>query len=329
MEDFAKCMIIDNSLTISHSDIEWLEKLFPTHMRYVQNMNESGIMHHAYCITSPVSHGGAQQAFSQYIASLILQQDVQNTHRPLHDLWLARPDAETNAMITVDTAHALSAHVRSVPQVAPARVAILNAAHMMNAQAANALLKTIEEPQDASVIVLTTSQPERLPKTVRSRVHSIDLPPLSQELVNQHVASPLHRDWVAGRFDRFVQLQSAAPDEQEKNINEWKEEIKIAIQFVAAGTAERESLLPEKSERHSIGRFVSALEMIFRDSLSRQVQATIPLMLSSFQDQMEAIDRTYSERALHQRLQLCHTLARMVSHNVNARMIRDYLIIAL
>ncbi|MGB9680607.1 MAG: ATP-binding protein [Minisyncoccia bacterium] len=56
------------------------------------------------------------------------------------------------------------------PQIADLRIAIINEAEKMNAEAQNAFLKTLEEPPPKSLIILITSQPEKLYKTLISRL---------------------------------------------------------------------------------------------------------------------------------------------------------------
>jgi DNA polymerase-3 subunit delta' len=55
------------------------------------------------------------------------------------------------------------------PLQARRRFFILLHAHQMNNEAANALLKTLEEPQTRSTIILATARPTSLPPTIRSR----------------------------------------------------------------------------------------------------------------------------------------------------------------
>jgi replication-associated recombination protein RarA len=61
------------------------------------------------------------------------------------------------------------------------RVAILHEAHKMNEEAQNALLKTLEESPETTLIVLTTSDIDRLLPTVRSRVVKVDVLPLAKD----------------------------------------------------------------------------------------------------------------------------------------------------
>lgn len=83
----------------------------------------------------------------------------------------------------------MSAHRRG------ARVGVIAPAEAMNASAANALLKTLEEPPPGAMLVLASSQPGRLPPTVASRCLRVAAPmPSTREavawLAAQGVADP-------------------------------------------------------------------------------------------------------------------------------------------
>ena len=59
------------------------------------------------------------------------------------------------------------------------KVVIVDDADTMNQYAANAFLKTLEEPPEESLIILVSSNPGRLPDTIRSRCSRINFTPLS------------------------------------------------------------------------------------------------------------------------------------------------------
>jgi DNA polymerase-3 subunit delta' len=61
------------------------------------------------------------------------------------------------------------------------KVVIVDEADTMNPFAANAFLKTLEEPPKDSLIILISSNPERLPDTIRSRCSRVNFTPLSHE----------------------------------------------------------------------------------------------------------------------------------------------------
>jgi DNA polymerase-3 subunit delta' len=61
------------------------------------------------------------------------------------------------------------------------KVVIVDDADTMNPYAANAFLKTLEEPPTDSLIILVSSNPDRLPDTIRSRCSRVNFSPLSYE----------------------------------------------------------------------------------------------------------------------------------------------------
>jgi DNA polymerase-3 subunit delta' len=64
------------------------------------------------------------------------------------------------------------------PMTADRRIAIVDDAHLMNAESANALLKTLEEPPPRAVLILIASQIDGLLPTIRSRCQTIRFAPL-------------------------------------------------------------------------------------------------------------------------------------------------------
>lgn len=81
--------------------------------------------------------------------------------------WL-RPESKLR-VIVVDQVRALLQTVYLKPIEARYKVAIITAADRLNPQAANAFLKTLEEPPERSVLLLLTTEPSRVLETVRSR----------------------------------------------------------------------------------------------------------------------------------------------------------------
>lgn len=68
------------------------------------------------------------------------------------------------------------------------RVAIVDSADEMNANAANALLKNLEEPPSRSLFILISHQPGRLLPTIRSRCRKLTLEPLSPQAIDALLA---------------------------------------------------------------------------------------------------------------------------------------------
>jgi DNA polymerase-3 subunit delta' len=93
------------------------------------------------------------------------------------DYRMVRPE-EDGKIIKVDQIRELGAFLGYTAQYGGRKIALLEPADRLNVNAANSLLKTLEEPPGDSLLLLVTAQPARLPATVRSRCQRIgfDLP---------------------------------------------------------------------------------------------------------------------------------------------------------
>jgi DNA polymerase III subunit delta' len=85
--------------------------------------------------------------------------------------------------IVVDDARAIAAFLHLTPSQGAWRVVIVDGADDMNRNAANALLKVLEEPPKRAVLLLTSESPGRLLPTIRSRCRMLHMNPLPQESV--------------------------------------------------------------------------------------------------------------------------------------------------
>ena len=80
---------------------------------------------------------------------------------------------EAGKQIRIDPIRELSAYLTLSSQYAGFKVAIITPAERMNVNAANSLLKTLEEPTSGSVLILVAERPVLLPATVRSRCQTV------------------------------------------------------------------------------------------------------------------------------------------------------------
>ncbi len=91
--------------------------------------------------------------------------------------------------ILIDAIRAIETESNFRPYEAKARFFIIDQADKMNDAAANALLKTLEEPSNTSHIFLVTSRPNSLLQTIRSRCQTIRFAPLEANEIEQHLMS--------------------------------------------------------------------------------------------------------------------------------------------
>jgi DNA polymerase-3 subunit delta' len=85
--------------------------------------------------------------------------------------------------IVVEDARAIAAFLRLTPAEGGWRVVIVDTADEMNRNAANAVLKVLEEPPERAILILVSDNPGRLLPTIRSRCRRLALRPLSDAIV--------------------------------------------------------------------------------------------------------------------------------------------------
>jgi DNA polymerase-3 subunit delta' len=84
------------------------------------------------------------------------------------DIHWARPESKSR-VVTIDQMRELMHEIQLKPTEAQHKVAIIAGADRLNAQAANAFLKTLEEPPAKSILILLSTEPQRILETILSR----------------------------------------------------------------------------------------------------------------------------------------------------------------
>jgi DNA polymerase-3 subunit delta' len=177
---------------------DWLQ---PAWERFV-SMSTRQRLPHALLLSGPAGIGKRmllQRAAAALLCDAPSQQQPCGTCRSCHlfaagahpDLLQLYPE-ERGKQLKVDQVRSMLEHVHLAAGADRHRVVMIDPADAMNASAANALLKTLEEPVAGVILLLCTDHPERLPATIRSRCQQIivPLPPWTTALawVSAHCA---------------------------------------------------------------------------------------------------------------------------------------------
>ncbi len=185
------------------------------------------------------------------------------SHPDLLVLERAVEGGKTKKSISVDQARDLPEFFSKSPSQAHYRVAIIDAADDLNLNAANALLKVLEEPPERGVVFLVTHAPGRLLATIRSRCRRLAFPvwPLHalEELVrNQTGVSSAEAARIAGMAagspGQALALASGATLEADQLAQAWvaspavdrAEALAVADKFRGAEGQERFETLMDR-----------------------------------------------------------------------------------
>jgi len=110
----------------------------------------------------------------------VSRQIIAHSHPDIMVLERLGEDGKPRKVIPVDEARRLSEFFSKSPATAAHRVAIIDAADDLNVNAANAVLKTLEEPPSRGVLLLVSHSPGRLLATIRSRCRRLAFQPLDE-----------------------------------------------------------------------------------------------------------------------------------------------------
>jgi DNA polymerase-3 subunit delta' len=186
-----------------------------------------GRLHHAWLLTGPEGVGKATFAYRAARRLLgapadpahgllgadpahpVSRQVMGRAHPDLLVLERVGEDGKPRKVIPVDDARRLSEFFSKSPASAPHRVAIIDAADDLNVNAANALLKTLEEPPPKGVLLMVAHSPGRLLSTIRSRCRRLAFAPLSLEAVAGFVQARTSVDEEAAF--RLARMAAGAP----------------------------------------------------------------------------------------------------------------------
>lgn len=180
----------------------------------LQQQIEAARLPHALLLAGPQAVG--KRTFARALAALLLCRapqygaacgeckSCQLLAAQAHPDWYWLAPEEQGKAVKVDQVRELVDSMAQTAQQGGHKVAVIAPAEAMNRNAANALLKTLEEPAGAALLILISDAPGRLLPTIRSRCQRLDFPtPALAEV--QHWLQP-----QAGSAEKLAQALTEA-----------------------------------------------------------------------------------------------------------------------
>ena len=198
---------------------------------------------HAYLFHGPPGVGKRHAALG-FAAELL--GDARRVERRAHpDLYVLEPLGD---QIRIDAVRELRHDLHMRPFEADRRVYLLFGAHALNDEAADALLKDLEEPPEYAVIVLVADDLGPLPETIRSRCQLVPFRRLGERTVRDEIArrapglsneeqTALARV-AGGRLDRVDRLLDPKAARRREALLEVARSVYREAEFVPSEAAE-------------------------------------------------------------------------------------------
>ncbi len=140
-----------------------------------------------------------------------------------------------NKSVRIDGIRNLTEWISQGSVLGNGKVAVISNAHLMGEGAANALLKTFEEPTSNTLIILLTKSLELLPPTILSRAFKIQIPMVSEEMALEYLKSHLGNDFSQDRARIALALSFNSP---RGALKYYKEELDVKASGIVSALIE-------------------------------------------------------------------------------------------
>jgi DNA polymerase-3 subunit gamma/tau len=180
----------------------------------LRNALRDSRMSHAYLFTGP--RGTGKTSTARILAKAINCLAEDPAARPCNAcrICLAITEGRQLDLIEIDAAsnrgideiRDLREKIGFRPNEARYKIYIIDEVHMLTKEAFNALLKTLEEPPPHAVFVLATTEPDRVPETVRSRCQRFDFRRIPTGEIVEHLAGILKAEGSQADTEALVAI---------------------------------------------------------------------------------------------------------------------------
>jgi len=245
-------------------------------------------------------------------------------------------EAEKN-QIKIDQIRELHHYLGFAPLSGRFKVIIINDAHLLNAAAANALLKTLEEPPGQIIFMLVTHRQQVLLPTILSRCISLSFKPLSHDALRQILASR-EEDIEVKSMDRAIALGGGSVSKTQYFLDEnrlaWRDDFLARICALSAENFEDIFALADEiskdAENVEVVHYV--LGTFVRDALILANSSDVNDLVLFHADQLELLRKFAADRTPEELVFWLEELNRLQSRllfNINIKLAWEALLMKL
>jgi DNA polymerase-3 subunit delta' len=266
------------------------------------------------------------------------------TRRGLHTdvhvvgLEMAAGGGRSRTLIGVDQVRDVQREAALAPFEGACRVIVFDGAELMSEEAANSLLKTLEEPPPGVYLLLLTPKPEALLPTVVSRCQVVDLKPVPSDVIARHLVESLGMD--EDLADRTARLSGGRPGwairaAAEPELLEAVEEKVDVVEEVVKGSMETRFEHAARlgsatdRDRESGRRELEVWLAWWRDVML--VKEGVPQLAANLSrvDSLRTVAGTLTRQQITGAIQAIRRTRRLIARNVNSRLALEVMMLDL
>jgi len=243
-----------------------------------------------------------------------------NQHPDVHFVASVGDEDEQGEAIKIEDIRQLQRQINLRPFEGRKKVFIIDNAHQMTAESANALLKILEEPPKNSLIILISSKSTRLFKTIVSRCRMIKFSPLPRKELEVTLKDEYHLVSEQAHFYSFFAEGRLGTALALKDTDIFNEKNLVIDQFISANNASFDNLAAK--DRESLRRYLNLLVVWLRDIyLLKSGLPYAEIINLDRKEQLLKLMGNYSFSELDEALKFISQALLYLEQNVNAKLI--------
>ncbi len=251
-----------------------------------------------------------------------------------HSDFLTFPPDGPLRQITIEQMRLLKERAQFKPLHGPRRVFLIDHIDRANEQAANSLLKILEEPPEHLILLLAAENPYDLLPTIRSRAVSFHLAPLTNAEMKAFAASRGLQD-----LERRIALAAGSPGlalSMDLDVYDERRTAMLKLLQAGAGSAPfgewakyAEAMAPRKMEK--LDALLKILYVLLEDVLllAEGSGASIEIRNADIQRDLEALASRVSFRWIRTAVARADELSELVRRNIQKSIALDALVVEL
>jgi len=293
-------------------------------------------IHHAYIFIGPPNVGKLDLA--KYFASLIhegknkikIREKIDKGIHP--DTMIVSPQKAKRSYrqsISIEKIKKVTNKINLSPHSSKFKIGIISDAHLMTQEAANAFLKSLEEPPKASVLILTTTNENKILPTIISRCQKLYfgvvkreeiLKNLAAEKINKRKAETISR-LAAGRMGLAIRFR------EEKVLKNYQENLSILEKIFNFNDAEKIKKIEEISKTKDTSEILSDWLLYFRDLFA--IQKGLDKIVVNF-DKIQEIKKWSKKISLEKNKKIIRAIIEsqnLLAANANPKLVLENLVL--
>ena len=298
---------------------------------YLHRAHKQNRLAHAYLITGP--RGSGKEQLAADLAALVNGTPAKDVFSAkAREIFVAKPESKSRRVLTEQIRqleHALQMRAANGRR----KIAIVRDADRLQSEAANAFLKTLEEPPKDSLLLLLSALPEALPETILSRCIAIPLAPNGEargrkeeeNLVKLLQGASRQASWniqfAYGLAQDFQRLLRDIRDDVKQETDEASKQEQTRYKDATDGTwlEEREEYYKALTESLYMERRAQLIETLFAwwTDVLRASNGVAPHNLPNAKQQTTTLASRFSTAEVLSRLRCIEELRDHLARNVH------------